>query len=167
MTDVIGRMLAARAGRILRLELIFAIMSLAFMIIFLASSVYFEATYGTGSYSFALAGIGLVSSILFFFTLFTIFKNNLKYRAMSGRHGLSSRLMVLASSIYIALYSFAAYAVAFGLFGLNMPWHAPGMDYLYVSYFLLMESALFLGRGASIYYFLKKHMISSVDNIKR
>jgi hypothetical protein len=167
MVNVLEGMLANRAQKILRYELAFMIISLVFTLIFLAASIYFETTFAIGSYAFLLGTSAFLSSYAFFYLIFRVFKDNIRYRAMKGDAGLSGRAMIMANSFFIAIMSLFMYIVCFGLFGVAMPWHGDGREYLYVSYFFLCEAALFLGRGLAYYYSLKRHMISSLESYKR
>lgn len=167
MSNMLNRMLAARAGRMLRLELIFAIMSCAFMMLFLASSIYLERSHGTGTYSIWLGIICLMVSLIFYMPLFWLFRDNIKYRAMKGGTGISGGIMMSASSLFIAISSLVAYLTSFGMLGISLPWHGPGREYLYASYFLMIESAIFFGREAAYYAHLKRYMICSFENLER
>ncbi|MCD1295337.1 hypothetical protein CUJ83_10030 [Methanocella sp. CWC-04] len=151
----------------MRFELVFTMMSLLFTVIFLASSVYFETSYRLSPYSFLIAVVSFLPALVFFGVLYSRFRETFKYRAMSGRQGSWSKLMTAISFVFVAVASLLAYTFCFGQFGISMPWHGAGREYLYVSYFLLAEAALFLGRGIAYYMNLKKHMIMSLENFKR
>jgi hypothetical protein len=77
------------------------------------------------------------------------------------------RAMFGLASIYMALASLVAYAVAFGLFGLQTPWAGTGRENLYISYFLLSVAAIFLARSATFYWRLRAYIVQSLGNLVR
>ena len=56
----------------------------------------------------------------------------------------------MLASLYVVLASGVSYVVAFGLFGLQVPWNGEGRENLYACYFMLSVAAIFLARSAML-----------------
>lgn len=159
-----NRSIGAQARKILTMERALVIVTAVLTVITLGASIYFEKIYGLRPYSFAIALVSVVVSYGCFWALFSFFKSEFQYRA-PGRK--KARLALWAASVYIAIASFVAYVVAFSMLGLSMPWVGPGRDALYVCYFLLAVSAVFMSRSAAFYLKLRSYVLRSLDNLAR
>ena len=163
MNDAINRAVERQARRIIRIEQWLVVFSAAFAVVLLAAGIYFEKTYSVRPYSFAFAGLFLFISLACFWGLFEVFGDSFRYR--SGKKG--ARALFTLASLYMVIASVAAYAVAFGLFGLNVPWAGDGREYLYASYFLLSVSAIFLARSLMFYWRLRSYITQSLGNLNK
>jgi|AGTN01.2.fsa_nt_gi hypothetical protein len=163
MSDAINRAVERQARRIIRIEQWLVAFSAAFTVVLLAAALYFEKTYGVQPYSFAFAAFFLLASLACFGVLFRIFGDSFRHR--SGKKG--ARALFMLASIYMVAASVAAYAVAFGMFGLQMPWVEDGREYLYACYFLLSVAAIFLARSAMFYWRLRTYIMQSLGNLNK
>lgn len=163
MSDVINRALATRARQILRIEQWLVVFSGVATVVLLAASIYFEKSYSVASYSFAFLAVFFLGSLLCFRALFTVFKDSFQYRAARKR----TRAMFTLASAYVVVASVVAYAVAFGLFGLSVPWAGQGRDVLYGCYFLLAAASALLARSIMFYWHLRAYMVQSLGNLSK
>lgn len=161
MSDAINRAMVSRARQILRVEQWLVIFSAAAATVLLGASIYFEKSYDTAPYSFVFLIGFFLASLACFWALFEAFKDSFRYRA--SRRG--TRAMFTLASAYVVVASVLAYAVAFGLFGLDVPWAGPGRDMLYASYFLLATASAFLARSLMFYWRLRAYMMSSLGSL--
>jgi len=163
MSDAINRAVERQARQIITIERWLVVFSAAFAAVMLAAAVYFELTYGVPPYSVAFALVFFLVSLACFRALFYVFGDGLRYR--SQRKG--TRAMFWLASAYVVIASVAAYAVAFGLFGLRVPWAGDGRDYLYACYFLLAVAAVFLARSAVFYWRLQNYVSHSLGSLNK
>jgi hypothetical protein len=163
MNDAINKAVERRARQIIRIEQWLVVLSCVFMIIALAASLYFEQTSGVPPYSIGFAAITLAVSAVCFRGLFKLFGDSFRYRSQKK----GTRIMFWIASIYMVFASLTAYAVAFGLFGLQTPWAGPGRENLYISYFLLSVASIFLARSATFYSRLRSYIVQSLGNLVR
>ncbi|MGA9141483.1 MAG: hypothetical protein WBZ29_14750 [Methanocella sp.] len=163
MSDAINKAVERRARQIIRIEQWLVVLSCVFMVIVLAASLYFEQTYGVPPYSLAFAAITLAVSVACFWGLFKLFGDSFRYR--SQQKGM--RPMFWLASVYMVLASVVAYAVAFGMFGLQTPWAGAGRENLYICYFLLSVAAIFLARSATFYWRLRSYIVQSLGNLTK
>jgi MFS family permease len=163
MNDAINRAVERQARRVIRIEQWLVVIFFVSTVVCLAAALYFEKTYGVPPYSFVFALVFFGVSAACFWALFSRFRDSFRHR--SQRKGM--RAMFGLASIYMVIASLVAYAIAFGLFGLRMPWTGEGRDYLYLSYFLLSASAIFLARSATFYWKLRSYIVESLGNLIR
>ncbi len=163
MSDAIKKSVERQARKIIRIEWWLVVFSTVFAIILLAAALYFEKTYGVQPYSFAFAGIFFLVSLACFWGLFRVFGNS--FRHNSRKKG--ARALFMLASLYVVLASVVAYTVAFGLFGLQVPWTGEGREYLYACYFLLSVAAIFLARSAMFYWRLRSYITQSLGNLNK
>jgi hypothetical protein len=163
MSDAINRAVERQARQIIRIEQWLVVFSAASAVILLAAALYFEQTYGVPPYSFAFAGVLLLVSLACFWALFRVFGDSFQYR--SGKRG--ARALFMLASLYMVVASVFAYAVAFGMFGLQVPWTGDGREYLYACYFLLSVAAIFLARSVMFYWRLRAYITQSLGNLSR
>jgi len=159
MSDAINRALASRARQILRIERWLLVFSGLATFALLAAALYFEKVYDVKAYSFAFLAVTLLGSLLVFWALFGVFGAD----RQAGRRRV--RAMLTLASAYVVLVSLAAYAVAFGLFGLPAPWAGPGRDALSICYFLLAAASAFLARSVAFYWRLQAYLARSLGQL--
>ena len=161
MNDAINRALGRRARQILRIEQWLVVLSAAATVVLLAAALYFEYADGVPPYSLAVAAVFLLVSSACFRLLFGAFGEGYGRRASKKR----TRTMFTLASGYIALATLVAYAVAFGLFGLPVPWAGPDRTSLYACYFLLAVAAVFLARSIMFYWRLRAYLSQSLGSL--
>lgn len=164
MSEAIRRTIEAQAQKILRMERALVVVTGALTLITLGASIYFEKSYGVPPYSMGIVvGFFLVSYVCFW-ALFSFFKGDFQQRA-PGKG--KARMALWAASIYIAIAATAAYIVAFGMLGLNVPWTGQGRENLYICYFLAAVCAIFLSRSVAFYRKLRSYVIRSLRGMSR
>jgi uncharacterized membrane protein len=163
MNDAINRTIAAKARNIMRIEQALVVFSGAFTAVMTAVALYFEKLYGVGPYSLAFLVVCLGVSLVVFWAFFSVFRDAFRYRTVKK----GTRGMMTLASAYMVIASLVAYSVAFGFFGLRVPWTGDGREYLYVCYFLLSVGAVFLARSTMFYWRLRKYMIQSLGSLVR
>jgi uncharacterized membrane protein len=163
MNDAINRAVERQARQIISIERWLVVFSAAFTIVLFAAAIYFEVTYGVPPYSVAFLLIFFLASLACFRALFLAFGDSFRYR--SQRRG--TRALFWLASAYMVIASVAAYAIAFALFGLRVPWAGDGRDYLYACYFLLAVAAVFLARSAVFYWRLRAYISQSLGNLNK
>ena len=163
MSDAINRAVERQARQIITIERWLVVFSAAFTAVTFAAAIYFERAYGVPPYSAAFAPAFFLVSLACFWTLFHAFGDGFRDRAQ--RRG--ARAMFWLASAYVVIASVAAYAVAFGLFGLRVPWAGEGRDYLYACYFLLAVGAIFLARSAAFYWRLRAYVTRSLGHLSK
>ncbi len=163
MSDAINKAVERQARQIIRIERWLVVFSAACAVVLLAAALYFEKTYGVPPYSFAFAGMFFLVSLACFWGLFRVFGDSFQHR--SSKKG--ARALFMLASLYVVLASVASYAVAFGLFGLQVPWEGEGREYLYACYFLLSVAAIFLARSVMFYRRLRSYIRQSLGNLNK
>lgn len=164
MNDSINRALTSKAKNILRIERALVAASLIFTVITMMASLYFEKTYGAEAYSFLFALVGFLVSLGCYWVLFSVFRSGVEYRS-AGKT--SSRIVLTAASVYFVIASLAAYAIAFDFMKFGMPWIGEGREYLYMCYFLLSVSVIFMARSVAFYWQLRSYILRSLGNLVR
>jgi hypothetical protein len=163
MSDAINRAVERQARQIIRIERWLVVFSAVSAVALLAVALYFESTYAVPPYSFAFEAFFLLVSLASFLALFKAFGGSFRYR--SGKK--SARALFMLASLYMVVASVVAYAVAFGMFGLQVPWTGDGREYLYACYFLLSVAAIFLARSVMFYWRLRAYITQSLGNLSR
>ncbi|HEY3274754.1 MAG TPA: hypothetical protein VGJ92_13370 [Methanocella sp.] len=163
MSDAINKAVEKQARQIIRIERWLVIFSTAFAIIMLAAAFYFEKTYGVQPYSIAFAGFFFLVSLVCFRGFFWAFGDSFRHNTRKK----GTRALFMLASLYVVVASVAAYTVAFGLFGLQVPWTGEGRENLYACYFLLAVAAIFLARSAMFYWRLSFYIRQSLGNLNR
>ena len=163
MSDAIHKAVERQARKIIRIEWWLVIFSTVFAIILLAATFYFEKTYGVQPYSVALAGFFFLVSLACFGGLFRVFGNSFRHNTRNK----GTRALFMLASLYVVIASGVAYLVAFGLFGLQVPWIGAGRENLYACYFMLSVAAIFLARSAMFYWRLRSYITQSLGNLNR
>lgn len=160
MSDAIDRAVKRQAWQIMRIERWLVVFSAVFAAVLLAASLYFERALDAPPYSLAFASLFFVVSMVCFTALFRFFGESFRDSRKKG-----TRTLFMLASLYVVIASVAAYAVAFGLFGLEVPWAGEGRDHLYASYFLLSVAAIFLARSGVFYWRLRAYITQSLGNL--
>lgn len=164
MSNAQNRSIEAQAKKILRVEQALVVTTAVLTLVTLGASLYFEKTYGVKAYSFGVGLVAIGLSYTCFWALFSFFKGDFQGRAPGRGKG---RLALWAATVYIVIAATVAYIVAFSLWGLSMPWAAPGRENLYICYFLLAVSAIFLARSVAFYLKLRSYVMRSLDSLAR
>ena len=164
MSDAINRAVERQARQIIRIERGLVAFSVVFSVVMLAAAIYFEKTYGVQPYSFAFALAFFLVSLAFFRLLFAAFGDG--FRGGQGRKKGARALFMLASA-YVVVAAAVAYAVAFGMYGLQMPWLGEGRDNLYACYFLLAVAVVFLARSVMFYWRLRAYITLSLGSLSK
>jgi len=163
MSDAINRAVERQARQIIRIERWLVIFSAACTVALLAAAFYFERTLGVAPYSLAFAAGFFLLSLACFQGLFQAFGEGFRTRARKRE----TRALFMLASAYMVVAALAAYAVAFGLFGLRVPWAGDGREYLYACYFLLSVAAVFLARSVLFYRRLRSYITRSLGNLNK
>jgi len=162
MSGAINKAVERQARQIIRIERWLVIFSAACAVALLAAALYFERAYRVAPYSFAFAAAFFLGSLACFLALFRIFGDSFRDRRKKG-----TRALFMLATIYVVLASLASYAVAFGLYGLRVPWAGDGREYLYACYFLLSVAAIFLARSVLFYRRLRAYISQSLGNLNK
>ena len=162
MSDPINRAVQRQARQIIRIERWLLIFSLAFAAVLLGVALYFERTLDLAPYSLALGSIFFAVSMVVFTALFRVFGDSFRDRRKRG-----TRTLFMLASLYVVIAAVAAYAIVFGLYGLQVPWAGEGREHLCVCYFLLSVAAIFLARSGVFYWRLRAYIAQSLGNLSR
>jgi MFS family permease len=163
MSEAINKAVERQARQIIRIERWLVIFSAVCAVALLAAALYFERSYGVAPYSFAFAAAFFLGSLACFWGLFAIFGEGFRPRVRKRE----ARALFMLASLYMVLASLVSYAVAFGLFGLQVPWTGDGREYLYACYFLMSVAAIFLARSVMFYRRLRSYITESLGNLNK
>lgn len=162
MSDPISKAIERQARQVIRIEQWLVYFSAAATAVLLAAAIYFERAYGVEPWSLAFTAFFFLVSMASFTALFKLLGESFRDRRSKG-----TRTLFMLASLYVVVASVAAYAVAFGLFGLQVPWKGEGRDHLYACYFLLSVAAIFLARSGVFYRRLRSYIMQSLGNLNK
>jgi hypothetical protein len=164
MSEAMRRSIESQAKKILRMERALVVVTGVLTMVTLGASIYFEKSYGVQPYSLGIVVAAFLISYACFWALFSFFKGDFQQRA-PGKG--KARIALWAASVYIAIAATAAYILAFGMMGLNVPWAGQGRETLYIFYFLAAVCAIFLSRSVAFYLKLRSYVIRSLHGMAR